>query len=298
MSTTHHLSRDHIVYSLDRQHLPALEVEPGDTVIFDTYDARTGSIRADSDLLDHAHPDGTNPATGPVWVNGAEPGDALVVDIMEIDLADAGFLAVKAGQGLLAHRASQYATRIVPVVDGMVHFGDTIRFPAQPMVGVLGTAPATEGVSTGLAGRHGGNMDNRLLGPGSRAYLPVAVEGALLGLGDVHAAMGDGEITFIGLEICATVTTRIQLRKAQAPARPIIETPDAWVTTADAEDLASAARLAAEEMVELMQARMGLTFEDAYMLSSAVVDVQICQCCEPGSFPVTARAVLSKQVMA
>ena len=131
MPTTHHLSRDHIVYSLDLHHPPALEVESGDTVIFDTYDARTGTIRADTDLLDHAHPDGTNPATGPVWVHGAEAGDALVVDILAIDLADAGFLAVKAGQGLPAHRAQNYSTRIVPVIDGVVHFGPNIRFPVR-----------------------------------------------------------------------------------------------------------------------------------------------------------------------
>ena len=297
MATTYHLSRDHIVYSLDRYHSPVLEIDSGDTVIFETWDARTGTVRADTDLLDHPHPDGTNPATGPVRVRGAEPGDALVVDIVDIKLAEAGFLAVKAGQGLLAHRADHYATRMVPVVDGVCHFSETVRFPAQPMVGVVGTAPAGEGVSTGLAGPHGGNMDNRLLGPGSRAHLPVAVSGALLGLGDVHAAMGDGEITFIGLEICATVTARVEVLKGQALKRPIIETPEAWITTADADSLAAAARLAAEGMVELMQQRLGMSFEDAYMLSSAVVDVQICQCCEPGAFPVTARAVIGKNIL-
>jgi len=298
MAATHRLSRDHIVYSLDRHHRAALEIDSGDTVVFETWDARTGTIRCDADLLDCAHPDGANPATGPVQVRGAQPGDAVVVEISGIELAESGFLAVKAGQGLLASRADQYATRIVPVVDGMCHFGPDIRFPAHPMVGVVGTAPAGEGVSTGLAGAHGGNMDNRLLGEGCRVYLPVAVPGALLGLGDVHAAMGDGDITFIGLEICAVVTTRIELLPGRAPARPLIETPDAWATTAAADSLAAAARLAADGMVDLMCERLGLTFEDAYMLASAVVDVQICQCCEPGAFPVTARAVLPKAVLA
>jgi len=140
-------------------------------------------------------------------------------------------------------------------------------------------------------------MDNRYVGVGSRVYLPVRVPGALLALGDVHAAMGDGEITFIGLEICAEVTVKVDLLKGRKLKRPLIETDDAWVTTADGDDLAQAARLAAEEMVDLMQQRLGLSFEEAYMLMAAVVDVQICQCCEPGAFPVTTRAVISKEVM-
>ena len=290
------LSRDRIVYSLDKAHPPALEIDSGAMVRMETYDARTGTIQQDSDLLDHPHPVGSNPATGPIAVRGAAPGDALCVEIIDIDLADQGFLAVKKGEGLLGHRADSYATRMVRISAGQAHFGN-IRFPTRPMIGVIGTAPAGEGIGTGLAGAHGGNMDNRYITTGSKVFLPVLVAGALLGLGDVHAAMGDGEITFIGLEICAEVTVRIDLIKGAAPNRPVIETPEAWVTTGDHDDLAQAARIAAEEMVELMQKRLGMSFEEAYMLMAAAVDVQICQCCEPGGFPVTTRAVISKTVM-
>ncbi len=292
----HRLSREQIVYTLDQTTVPAVEIDDGDTVVFETYDARTGTILIDSDLLDHPHPIGANPATGPVLVRGAEPGDGLVVTIASIELADSGFLAVKKGEGLLAHRAGAYATRITPIVDGIVHFGD-LRFPAHPMVGVIGTAPAGPGISTSYAGPHGGNMDNRYIGAGSRVHLPVAVDGALLGIGDIHAAMGDGEITFIGLEICAEVTVRIELAKGAGTTRPLVETDEHWVTTGEGEDLGDAARMAANEMVDLLQQRLGLSFEDAYMLMSAAVDVQICQCCEPGEFPVTTRAVVSRQLV-
>ena len=292
----HRITRDRIAYRFDRGLPPVLEVDPGERVILETFDARTGTINADTDLLDHRHPDGANPATGPIHVRGAEPGDTLVVDIESIELAPSGFLAVKKGEGLLAHRAPAYATRIVPIVDGTVHFGD-LRFPAHPMVGVVGTAPAGEPVSTSFAGPHGGNMDNKHVVAGSRVRLPVAVDGALLGLGDVHGAMGDGEITFIGLEIQAQVTVRVDLEKGGGVQRPLIETPEAWITTGEGESLAAAARMAADEMVNLLQARLGLTFEDAYMLMSAAVDVQICQCCEPGAFPVTTRAVISKAIL-
>jgi len=290
------ITRDHIHYSIDKAHAPILEINPGATVTVETYDARTGTIQKDTDLLDHPHPDGANPATGPVYVRGAEPGDALIIDIERIDLAPEGFLAVKAGDGLLGHLAAEFATRMVPIKDGVVHFNE-LCFPAHPMVGVIGTAPAGDGISTSFAGPHGGNMDNKYLAAGSRIYLPVATDGALWSLGDVHGAMGDGEITFIGLEICAEVTVKVAIEKGTAPNRPLIETPTHWITTGDHLDLGEAARIAATEMVELMQIRGGLSFNDAYMLMSAAVDVQICQCCEPGEFPTTARAVISKQIL-
>jgi len=292
----HRISRDQIVYSLDRRHDAALEIESGDRVVLETWDARSGTITSDADLLLQPHPVGSNPATGPIRVRGAEPGDGLAVHIEAIDLAPAGFLAVKKGEGLLASRAVEFATRIVPIVNGTVHFGD-LRFPANPMVGVIGTAPAGEGISTSFAGAHGGNMDNKHIAPGSTVFLPVAIPGAGLGIGDVHGAMGDGEITFIGLEIQAEVTVRVELLKGAGFQRPLIETPHHWVTTGDGASLAGAARMAAGEMVDLLQDRLGLSFEDAYMLMSAAVDVQICQCCEPGEFPVTTRAVVSKAIL-
>ncbi len=292
----HRISREHIAYRIDKSLPPVLEIDPGDRVSLETFDARTGTIQTDADLLDHPHPDGANPTTGPVYVRGAEPGDALVVDIEKIDLAPEGFLAVKAGEGLLAHLADSYATRMVPIENGIVHFGD-LRFPANPMLGVIGTAPAGEGISTSFAGPHGGNMDNKYLMEGSRIYLPVYVPGALWSLGDVHGAMGDGEITFIGLEICAEVTVRVSIEKNTAPKRPLIETPSHWITTGEHLNLGQAARIAAEQMIELIQARSNLSFTDAYMLMSAAVDIQICQCCEPGEFPTTARAVISKEII-
>lgn len=294
----HRLSREHIVYSFDKSHPPALEIDSGDVVEFETYDARTGTILRDEDSLEQMHPDGANPATGPILVRGAEPGDGLCVEILGIELAEQGFLGVKKGMGLLGHMATKFATKIVNISKGQVHFDERIRFPVNPMVGVISTTPAGEGIATGMPSPAGGNMDNRYITTGNRVYLPVQVDGALFGLGDVHGAMGDGEITYIGLEICAQVTVRIHLMKGAGIHRPLIETPELWVTTGEHEDLAQAARMAAEEMVILMQEKGGLNFEQAYMLMSGAVDVQICQCCEPGEFPTTTRAVVRKALLA
>ena len=210
-ASIHHLSRKKIVYSLDEKHPPALEIDAGDVIEIETYDARTGTIQSDEDLLDQPHPDGANPATGPILVRGAEPGDSLCVEILGIELAQEGFLGVKTGMGLLGHLATKPATQIVQVRDGQVHFDERIRFPTNPMVGVISTTPAGKGIATGMASPAGGNMDNRYITTGNRVYLPVHVDGALFGLGDVHWAMGDGEITYVGLEICAEVTVRIYL---------------------------------------------------------------------------------------
>lgn len=288
------ISRDNIHYSHDRQHPPVLEIDSGEEVVFETWDARTGTIQKETDLLDHAHPDGANPATGPVFVRGAEPGDSLLVEILKIDLADSGFLAVKDGVGLLAHRTNGYATRIVPVNDDVVQFSERIQFPARPMIGVIGTAPAGDGVDTIFPGTHGGNMDNRLVRPGSTVHLPVTVSGGLLAIGDVHASMGDGEITMIGLEICSEVTVRVQLQKGVAISRPWIETENYWVTTGDDLDPAEAFRIAANEMADLLREKLDLSFDDAYMLMSARADLEVSQFCEPGAFPATARAVFPK----
>ena len=290
----HHLAREHIVYTFDKSHPPVLEIDSDDVVEIETYDARTGTVQRNEDLLEQPHPDGTNPATGPIRVRGAGPGDGLCVEILGIELAPQGFLAVKKGMGLLGHMATKFATRIVDVTDGQVDF-DGIRFQANPMVGVICTAPAGEAITTHMPA--GGNMDNRYVTTGSKVYLPVHVDGALFGLGDVHGAMGDGEITYIGLEICAEVTVRIRLLKGVGDHRPLIETPELWITTGEHEDLGQAARMAAEEMVVLIQEKGGLSFEQAYMLMSAAVDVQICQCCEPGKFPTTTRAVLRKALL-
>lgn len=293
----HHIARDHVVYGMDKSNPPVTAVDPGDVVVFETYDARTGTIQSEADLLDRPHPLGSNPATGPVFVRGAGPGDTLCIEVEGIDLADRGYLAVKAGQGLLGHLADRHVTRVAEIEDGTVLFGKRIRFQARPMIGVIGTAPAGEGVGNSFPGPHGGNMDNKYVTTGSRIYLPVYVAGALLALGDVHGSQGDGELSYVGLEICAQVKVKVSLIKEKAIARPLIETPEFWVTTGEHKEMAQATRMAAEEMALLLQRRLDFSFEEAYMLMSAAVDVQICQCCDPGIFPVTTRAVISKEIL-
>jgi amidase len=288
------LTRDQIVYSFDKAHPPAATIDPGTQVCFETWDARTGTITSDRDLLAQPHPQGPNPATGPVLVRGAEPGDALAVEIQDITLASRGYTGIRPNQGVLGHLIRDYRTKVMDIVDGMVVFNDRVRFPVRPMLGVIGTAPAGPGVGNLHPGPHGGNMDHNDVRVGARVCLPVFVPGALLALGDVHATMGDGEISISALEICGEVTVRVDLVKDARLARPRIEFPDCWITTGDGPLATDAIRVACEEMAGLLQQRLGLSVEEAYMLVGIRGDVRVSQCCEPSAIAATARVVMPR----
>ncbi len=288
------ITRDKIVYSLDKTHAPVAAIDPGAELLFETWDARTGTIRSERDLLDKPHPSGPNPAAGPVLVRGAEPGDALAVDILGITLGERGYTGTRPGRGVLGHMITEHRTRLFDIVDGMVVFNNRIRFPVRPMVGVIGTAPAGEGVATLHPGPHGGNMDHNTVRTGARVHLPVFVPGALLCIGDVHACMGDGEISVTALEIPAEVRVRVDLVKGEGVRRPWIELPDSWVTTGDGPGIADAIRVAAEEMAQLLMRRLGLSANDAYMLLSVRGDAQVSQCADPAVLAATARMAIPR----
>ena len=288
------ITRDRIVYSLDKAHPAVATVEPGAEVLFETWDARTGTIRSERDLLDRPHPRGPNPATGPICIRGAEPGDVLMVDILDIGLADQGYTGTRPGQGVLGSLITQHRTKLLDIVDGMIVFNDRIRFPIRPMVGVIGTAPAGDGVATLHPGPHGGNMDHNDVRVGARVHLPVFVQGALLAIGDVHASMGDGEISITALEIPGEVRVRVDLAKGESLRRPWIEFPDCWITTGDGPGIAEAIRVAADEMAHLLMHRLSLSADDAYMLLSIRGDARVSQCAEPVVVAATARMIMPR----
>jgi amidase len=227
-------------------------------------------------------------------VRGAEPGDTVVVEILDITLASRGYTGIRPGQGILGHRITEFRTKVLDIVDGMVLFNRWVRFPVRPMLGVIGTAPAGAGVGNLHPGPHGGNMDHNDVRVGARVHLPVFVPGALLALGDVHASMGDGEASITALEICSEVGVRVDLLKGERLARPRIEFPDCWITTGDGPLATDAIRVACEEMADLLQRRLGLDAEDAYMLLSIRGDVRVSQCCEPSAVAATARVVMPR----
>jgi amidase len=215
VATEHRLGRDQVIWAFGPDLEPVLEVEPGDTVTFETNDCFTGQIRSEDDLVTEIDLERINSATGPVAMRGAEPGDSLVVEILDVRPIEWGVATLIPGFGQLIDRVQAPLTRMFEVVDGEVRMNDRVRFPAQPMVGVVGVATDGDTLSNGLAGRHGGNLDDHWHRKGSRIYFPVRQPGGLFAVGDMHASMGDGEICFTGVEIAGEVDIRFSLLKGQ-----------------------------------------------------------------------------------
>jgi len=298
-SADYRLTRDQVVYCLDREAEPRLVVDPGAIVIFETHDARGGRMKR-ADQVEETTPDfndrfpRANPATGPVYIRGAAPGSTVTIDILDIELDPVGFILVKPDMGVLRDVSEKPIAKMCPVVDGEVHFG-ALRFPVRPMVGVLGVAPGGDAIGTAYVGDHGGNIDTALARVGARLLIRAQVEGALVYVGDVHAAMGDGEVTGTGIEIGARVTVRVGLAERPARRWPWLETPDRIVAIGSAATFEAASEIVVGEMVEVLCMRMGLSRADAFMLVSAVGELRVNQACR-SKIDVSVRLEMPRSV--
>ena len=241
----HRLSRDQVIWSFGPDLEPVLEVGPGDVVTFETNDCFTGQIQSEDDLVTEIDLGRINGATGPVAVRGAEPGDSLVAEILDVRPIEWGVATLIPGFGQLIDQVQAPLTRLFDVRDGEIRMNDRVSFPARPMVGVVGVATDGEELSNGLAGRHGGNLDDHLHGKGAKIFFPVRQPGGMFAVGDMHASMGDGEICFTGVEIAGEVDIRFDVLKGKQATWPVTELADRWLphATADQFDEALAARL-------------------------------------------------------
>jgi len=187
-------------------------------------------------------------------------------------------------------------TRLFRVEDGMVRMNDRVSFPARPMVGVVGVATDGDRLSNGLAGRHGGNLDDHLHGAGARIFFPVRQPGGMFAVGDMHASMGDGEICFTGVEIAGEVTVRFDLLKGKQATWPVTELRDRWLPHATADDYGDALKLVSEEAARLLVDEHGFSIEDAFIFLSVACDAGVAQACKPapGGFGTIARFSIPK----
>jgi len=271
---------------------PVAEIAPGDVIEIGTVsgapaDLPSGTRYTVRENLKAIHaavqPElGPHILTGPIAVRGAEPGDALRVEILDVALADDwGFNLIRPEMGTLPEDFP-YERRVHLGIDQTLRTVSTpwgITIPAQPFFGVMGTAPARAvGRITSVApGTFGGNIDNKELVPGSVLLLPVAVPGALFSVGDGHAAQGDGEVCLTAVETGLTGSFRLDLIKnAQLPG-PFAETPSHLIAMAFDEDLDQAAKIALRQMIALISQRTGLPAEAAYRLCSIAADLRVTQ---------------------
>ncbi len=295
VAVDHRIGRDEIIWAFGPDLEPVLEVEPGATVTFETNDCFTGQITSEADLVTEIDFDRVNSATGPVAVRGAEPGDSLVAEIVDVRPIDVGFACLIPGFGQLIDQVQAPVTRLFRVEDGWIQMNERVRFPARPMVGVVGVATDGETLGNGLAGRHGGNLDDHLHGKGARMYFPVRQAGGMFAVGDMHASMGDGEICFTGVEIAGEVDIRFDLLKGKQGTWPVTELPDRWVPHATADDYDEALRLVSEEAARLLVDEWGFSMEDAFIFLSVACDAGVAQACKPApGFGTIARFAIPK----
>nr|WP_321501151.1 acetamidase/formamidase family protein [uncultured Dethiosulfovibrio sp.] len=287
------VQKENLIYAFEPGMDPVITVNPGETVRVEAWDCFKGQIQSEDTLCSEIDFGQINPATGPIFVNDAEPGDTLKVEIMGMDMANQGVTVIVPGEGILGHMVKDPVTMVIPVKDGFCLFKD-IKIPIKPMIGVIGVAPEDGSFPTGTPWRHGGNMDNRYIGPGATIYLPVRQKGALLALGDCHAVMGDGEVCCSGCEIDATVTLRLDVIKGASLPWPLVETSQVISLVVSGDDLNDATEEATREGVAMIQRGKGLSWEESYMLSSLVMDLEICQLVDPKK---TVRATFQRTFM-
>ncbi len=273
------ISREHIVCSLSAAHAPAARCQSGETVLFHTRDCYNDEIRDEGNTLPVR--EYANPATGPLFVEGAEPGDILKVEILKIETDVTGVMRTAPGHGAYQHLVTERVAKIFPIEKGEILFDERLRIPADTMIGVIGTAPANgEDISTETPREHGGNMDCRLIVEGTTLYLPVNAPGALLAMGDLHAAMGDGETLICGMECRGRVTVRVTAVKGSCLPTPCLDFGSGICTIQSAETLDEASILASRAMHKYLM-DCGLSAEKAGMILSLQGHLVICQIVDP-----------------
>jgi acetamidase/formamidase len=301
MADLHRLAADQVHYEWNNALPPRLEIDPGDTVVFDTRDAADGYYSRKSshaDVLGRTFRG--HPLTGPVKVRGAAPGDILVVEVLDVQpAADFGWTQIRPGRGLLPEADFPKPHLVIwDLSDGAyARMGPNIAVPLAPFPGVMGTAlDEAGGHSTMPPRKNGGNMDIKLLTAGSTLYLPVWVEGALFSIGDGHGAQGDGEVCITAVEMSAHVTLRFGLRRGRPIPEPRLRTSAGsrrsdgpyFVTTAHGPDLFASAQQAIRHMIDHLGEERGLSREDAYVLSSVAVDLSISEIVDAPNWIVSA----------
>ena len=275
------LSSDQCVYAMDRANRPVVSIEPGEELLVEMKDCYSDTVRTEDDTFKPEEWGRVNPATGPIKVVGAEPGDVLVVRILDIELASQGTMVQQEGVGGLKRHLKETRTRKIPIRGGEALFSENIRIPIRPMLGVIGTAPRGKPVPNGTPGPHGGNMDCNLIGKGAKVYLPVSVPGALLAIGDTHALQGNGEVLICALECHATARIKCDVLKGVEMPLPLVETRALVAPQYSAKTLDACERGVLSMAWDYLTKLRGVSESDAGFLMSLVGNLEVNQIVDP-----------------
>jgi amidase len=283
-----------VVFNMSPDNEPIAYCKTKEEVIFKTQDCFGGQIETENMTLDELDWDNINPATGPLHIEDAEVGDVLKVKIKEINLNNQGAMTTVPEMGYLAEYLTGPETKVVKIKDRKAVFNEKIKLPIEPMIGVMGVAPAVKSIDCGTPGSHGGNMDTKVIKEGATVYFPVNVPGALLSMGDMHAVMGDGEVVICGVEIAGEARVEVEVLKDKNITNPVVEDKSAFYTIASAEDLDQATKRASDDMFKFLKERLPLSANEIAMLMSLICDLQISQVVDPAK---TARMRVDKNAL-
>ncbi len=302
MPRTHHLTDERVHFTWDAGNEPVLVIDPGDTVVVWTRDVSDNQIGPDSDtsVIAGLDWDRVYPLSGPIGIHGAQTGDTLAIEILDIHTQGWGWTAVLPGLGLLPEDFPDPYLRTFDLSHGDVaYLRDDIAIPLEPFFGTMGVCPAGASAQPVMPpGIFGGNMDTRQLVRGSTLYLPVQVEQALFSCGDAHGAQGDGEVCVTGLEAPMFAALRFTLEKGRsipaaqyrtpAPLTARVDSAPFYGTTGVGGDLYVASQDAVRAMVDHIATTYELGRQDAYLLCSLAVDLKISEIVDAGQYIVSA----------
>lgn len=286
------VTRDQLCTSFSADNPPVLRVQPGEPFVmetndrFATYDGPDSSPEAMEILKTMA---------GPVYIEGAKPGDTLKIDVLDVTLPlDYGWIGATPGRGPLGDRIPTFRKTRVRLTPQGVIFKDHITLPLRPMLGRIGVAPQEGPKHSNDKGAFGGSMGNTQITTGATVYLPVFHAGGLLSIGDCHAAMGDGEATASAVECAVDVTFRVTIEERFSVHRPVVETATEVMTTGEGMTMEAATRLAIQEMAALLTHTLKVDDTEAAMLIACAADVRTGLAGNP---PYTIRVAVPKTVL-
>lgn len=291
-----------MTFGWSRDHEPKITVTSGTEVHVQAPECSYGQVtpRSTSDAIRDIDFGRIDPISGPIYVEGAQPGDALQVDLLDLRLGSYGWSANYPGSGLLPEDFPEPWLYVWDLSRDRAPFMANVSVPIEPMVGIVGTTPAAPGIHDAIPPRRtGGNMDVKHIGAGTTIYLPVEVEGALFGIGDPHAAQGDGEVGGSGIEAPMDIVVRLTVRRdlsidyPEYEVRRPLERPSAaragyYVTTGIGPDLYQAAKYAVRRMIDRLASKYGLEPVAAYELCSVALDLKISEIVDHPNYVVSA----------
>lgn len=287
------ITKDKVIYTFDKNHEPVAKVDLPASLEFETRDCFHGFISDETKFLKDVDYSYCNPSTGPVYFNGVKPGDVLEVKIKKIRCVSPGYTMSVENDGLLAEYNHKNITRMIEFDDEYWYY-DGMKFKLKPMIGVIGVAPAEGSATTAMPGDHGGNMDTTMIKEGATVFLPVFAEGGLMAVGDFHAAMGDGESFYMGLETEGYVELEVNVRHDMKIDIPFVVADGRLASIATEADADAALKKAMKKLVDFVADHSELDFYNAGIICGLTADLQISQMVDVEK---TARMAIDLEVL-